>query len=198
MLFSFARTLRIDPMTVSLTNTLTNILTTRFLNKPLIAAALGIGLTMAAFSAVAQPAQGLFNGWPPLPLPPLRTAPSADPMRIPSAEQRWGTRQLRITQEQTEDAYLLIIDLDGLKPESVQVRPYGRSLLVRTRQDMRTHRSETFSDGRGYRESYRVATGSSTRRLPVPPDGDLAGLRREDSAEQVRILIPRRPMPGWR
>jgi hypothetical protein len=26
----------------------------------------------------------------------------------------------------------------------------------------------------------------------VPPDGDLFALKREDSAEQVRILIPRR------
>ncbi|NEX16304.1 MAG: hypothetical protein C1943_06660 [Halochromatium sp.] len=176
---------------------MTNALTTRFLSKQFTAAALGIGLTMAAFSAAAQPAQGFVNG-PPLPLPPLTTAPSADPMRIPSAAQRWGTSQVRIMQEQTEDAYLLIIDLNGLNPEYVQVRPYGRSLLVRTRQDTRTRRSETFSDGHGYRESYRVSTGSSTRRLPVPPDGDLARLSREDSAEQVRILIPRRPMPGWR
>ena len=104
-------------------------------------------------------------------------------------------------QERTEDQYLLIIDLDGLPPENVQVRPFGRSLVVRTRTDARTHRSESLDDGRGYRESYRISTGSRTRRLPVPPDADLAGLVREERAQQVRVMIPRstaQAAPSWR
>lgn len=103
-----------------------------------------------------------------------------------------------MSQERTDGAYILIVDLHGLAPENLQVRPFGQSLLVRTRHDARTHRSETFGEGRGYRESYQISSGSSTRRLPVPPDGDLAGLTREDSDEQVRILIPRRAAAGWR
>lgn len=103
-----------------------------------------------------------------------------------------------MSQDRTDDAYMLTIDLNGIAPENVQVRPLGRSLFVRTRRDARTHRTETFGDGRGYRESYQFSTGSSTRQLPVPPDGDLAGLTREDDAEQVRVLIPRRSAPGWR
>ncbi len=109
----------------------------------------------------------------------------------PAVANRQRTGQVRMTQERSDDAYLLIIDLDGLRPENVQVRPMGQSLLVRTRVDARSRRSERYGDGSGYRESYRFSSGSSTRRLPVPPDGDLYALEREDSPEQVRILIPR-------
>jgi HSP20 family molecular chaperone IbpA len=97
-----------------------------------------------------------------------------------------------MTQERTEADYVLRIELNGLAPENVEVRASGRTLLVRTRMDARRSRSETFDDGRGYRESYQFSTGSRVRRFPVPPDGDLAGLQREDTAEAVRILIPRR------
>lgn len=156
--------------------------------------ALGIGLSMAAVAAFAAPPQGAAD---------LRPMPRfAVPMRVPSpnsgAVRHWSTGQVRMSQDRTDDAYLLTIDLNGMAPENVQVRPLGRSLLVRARRDARTHRTETFGDGRGYRESYQVSTGSSTRRLPVPPDGDLAGLTREDGAEQVRIMIPRRSAPNWR
>jgi hypothetical protein len=100
--------------------------------------------------------------------------------------------QVKMTQERTETDYVLLIELDGLTPENVEVRASGRTLLVRTRMDARRSRSETFDDGRGYRESYQFSTGSRVRRFPVPPDGDLGGLQREDTAEAVRILIPRR------
>ncbi len=124
---------------------------------------------------------------------PARGAAHASPRPHPG--------QIRMRQERTEDQYLLIIDLEGLPPERVEVRPFGRSLMVRTRIDARTHRSESFDDGRGYRESYRVSTGSRTRRLPVPPDADLAGLERVDSKQQVRVIIPRsaaQAAPSWR
>lgn len=109
--------------------------------------------------------------------------------------------QIRMRQDRTEDQYLLILDLEGLPPEHVEVRPFGRSLMVRVHVDARARRSESFDDGRGYRESYRISTGSRTRRLPVPPDADLAGLERVDSEQQVRVMIPRtaaQAAPAWR
>lgn len=172
-------------MKPSLTNTLTAQLT---------AVALGIGLSMVGPGASAAPPQAPADGQP---MPPPAQS-GVDPMRDPGVAHRWSTGQVQMTQERTDDAYLLIIDLNGLAPENVQVRPFGNTLLVRTRRDARTRRSETFDDGRGFRESYRVSTGSSTRRLPVPPDGDLMALTREESPEQVRISIPRRQAPGWR
>ncbi len=159
-----------------------------------IVVALGIGVSMTVIGAFAAPPPGSAGG-PPLP---AFAPPYGNPSPDPGAAQRWSRDQVRMSQVRTDDAYLLIIDLNGLVPENVQVRPLGRSLLVRTRRDARTHRTETFGDGHGYRESYQFSTGSSTRRLPVPSDGDLAGLTREDSAEQVRVLIPRRVPAGWR
>lgn len=157
--------------------------------------ALGIGLSMAAVSAFAAPPPSGSTDAQPVP---QSAAPGGNPSRDSNVAHRRSADQARMSQERTDEAYILIIDLNGLAPENVQVRPFGQSLLVRTRHDARTHRSETFGDGRGYRERYQISTGSSSRRLPVPPDGDLAGLTREDSAEQVRILIPRRAAAGWR
>jgi HSP20 family molecular chaperone IbpA len=156
--------------------------------------ALGIGLSLAAIAVVAAPSEGSADMQP----TPPPAASSVNPMRDSGPVRQWSTGQVRMRQEQTEEAYILIIDLNGLAPQNVQVRPLGRGLLVRTRHDARTQRSETYGDGRGYRESYRISSGSSTRRLPVPPDGDIAHLTREDGDEEVRILIPRRQVPGWR
>lgn len=141
----------------------------------------------------ATPAYG-----PPMPAFGRADGPARNAVR-PSPRPLSG--QIRMRQERTEDQYLLILDLDGLPPENVQIRPVGHSLVVRARTDARTHRSESFGDGRGYRESHRISTGSLTRRLPVPPDADLAGLEREDRAQQVRVMIPRvaaQAAPSWR
>ena len=109
---------------------------------------------------------------------------------------RWRSGQVRMTQERTDEHYVLLVELDGLTPENVEVRASGQMLLVRTRVDARRSRSENFGEGRGYRESYQFSTGSSSRRFPVPPDGDVAQLQREDTDDAVRILIPRRGPGG--
>jgi HSP20 family molecular chaperone IbpA len=139
---------------------------------------------------------GLFSTTTNLFAQPQSTTPA--PMQEPRAIADWRANQPRMRQEKTEDAYLLIVDLNGLPPENLQVRPFGQALLVRMRQEARSRRSETYNDGQGYRQSYRVSSGSRTRRLPVPPDGDLATMTRDDSAEQVRIEIPRRVAPTGR
>lgn len=124
---------------------------------------------------------------------PPRAAPlDAAPFGGPSAasESRWRGR-VQMRQTRTDEHYVLEIALDGLGPESIQVRAVGQSLLVRARIDARERRSQTSGDGWAYSESYRIATGGSTRRLPVPPDGVVGRFQREDGPEQVRILIPR-------
>ena len=111
------------------------------------------------------------------------------PFQGPPGQVRLG--QPRMRQTQTDAYYLLEIDLNGLSPENIQVRPIGHSLLVRMHTDSRLSRTERFDDGRGYRTFQSVSTGSRTRRLPVPPDGDLGGLQREDGEQTLRISIPR-------
>jgi HSP20 family molecular chaperone IbpA len=162
---------------------------------PLVLLTISVLGCLFATAVAAQAPYGVPYG-PPLPPAGFARDPGFGPERfsprqdVASRQQRLG--QVRMTQERTDDQYLLIIDLDGVAPENVQVRPMGRTLLVRTRVDARSRRSETYADGSGYRESYRMSSGSSTRRLPVPPDGDLYALERVDTDAQVRILIPRR------
>jgi hypothetical protein len=94
-------------------------------------------------------------------------------------------------QHMTDEAYILDIALDGIEPAQVQVDTFGRALVVRTQRAVETRREESFEDGRGVARTYSWSSGSTARRLPVPPDADLGALTREDSAERVRITIPR-------
>lgn len=142
---------------------------------------------LLAGSAMAQPiypSPGAVAPMPPL-VDPFRAGP------IPMRPEQGRFGQPRMRQSRTEAHYLLEIDLNGLSPENVQIRPFGQNLLIRIQTDSRRSRSERFDDGRGFREFRSFSTGTRMRRLPVPPDGDLAGLQREDDEEAVRILIPR-------
>lgn len=99
---------------------------------------------------------------------------------------------LGLTQSRTDDAYVLDIDLRGLPPEQVQVRPAGGGLLLVVRRTAESSREETFDDGRGYARSWGFSTGQRVQRLPAPPDADVRAMQREDSAEVIHISIPRR------
>ena len=99
---------------------------------------------------------------------------------------------MRLTQQRDEDTYRLDIELNGLDPSQVRVLPAGYALAIIAAQSAQTNREETFADGRGFRRSYSWSSGQSTKRLPVPPDGDLVAMRREDRDGSIRIVIPRR------
>lgn len=99
-----------------------------------------------------------------------------------------------LSQHRTDDAYLLDIDTARLRPEQVQVAVTGRALVVRIGHQAERRRETVTGDGRGAARAYSWSSGSSVRRLPVPPDGDLAAMTREDGPDRVRIAIPRRAM----
>ena len=99
---------------------------------------------------------------------------------------------LRLNQSVTAEGYVLEIPLEGMKAEEIQVDVQGRSLRITRDTSTRTSREDNFDDGRGYQRSYSFSSGRTSRRLPLPPDADGAALQRQDSADQVRILIPRR------
>ncbi|WP_058555069.1 Hsp20/alpha crystallin family protein [Thiohalocapsa sp. ML1] len=110
---------------------------------------------------------------------------------------------LGLTQQRTDDAYVLEIDLRGLPPEQVEIRPLGQGLLLAVRRTAETTRQETAADGQGYRRSWSYASGQRAKRLPAPPDADLAAMERQATEDAISIRIPRRgmgpgavPMPG--
>jgi len=127
-----------------------------------------------------------FGGMPPLGLePPDNTA------------SRFGG--MRIEQGATDDAYLLDIQLSGVKPAEVKVEARGPWVLVTRDTSAENNLEETYSDGRGYRRSFRYSSGRMTRRFNVPRDGDTAAMQRRDTDDAIRITIPRaRPLTDHR
>ena len=126
-----------------------------------------------------------FQPPPAFPIPPDMSAPGRG---MPG---RSGG-PLPLKQSVTSEGYVLEIPLEGFKAEEIQVDVEGRSLRISRDTSTRTSREDNFDEGRGYQRSYSFSSGRASRRLPLPPDADGAALQRQDSADQVRILIPRR------
>jgi hypothetical protein len=99
--------------------------------------------------------------------------------------------QLRLSPEVRDDAYVLTIDLDGQDAADVDVSPQGNALVITHRRSANTEYDQRFDNGRGYQRGWSWSSGQSSRRLPVPPDADMSGMRREQTEQQVRIIIPR-------
>jgi len=99
---------------------------------------------------------------------------------------------LRFNQSVTAEGYVLEISLEGGKAEEVKVDFDGRALRLSRQTSAGQSREDRFDEGRGYQRSFSYSTGHSSRRIPLPPDADGAALKREDKADKVLILIPRR------
>jgi HSP20 family molecular chaperone IbpA len=114
----------------------------------------------------------------------------------PPMVQRGG---MRIRQGVTDDAYLLDIQLSGVKPAEVKVDVNGPWILVTQDRSAETSQQETFDDGRGYRRSFSYSSGRASRRFTVPRDGDTSAMQRQDTEDAIRITIPRTlPVTGTR
>jgi HSP20 family molecular chaperone IbpA len=98
---------------------------------------------------------------------------------------------LRIDRSATNDAYLLNIQLSGIKPAEVEVRVQGPWVLIARTSSAQSNEEETLSDGRGYRRSFSYSSGSMSRRFNLPPDADGAALKRQDADDAIHISIPR-------
>jgi len=144
------------------------------------------------------PAQAPGIGYlaPPMGYPAPRYAPM--PLRAPAPNMAANRRPdsflfsgMRLTRRHDDDAYRLDIQLNGLDPAQVRVLPKGHSLTIIATRSAQTEREERFADGRGFRRSYSWSGGQSTKRLRVPPDGDLSAMQREDGDGSIQIVIPR-------
>jgi len=99
---------------------------------------------------------------------------------------------LRLQREASEDAYTLTIELNGMDPEQIQARAQGQWIILSRKRTEQQVQNDSFDDGRGYRRSFSYSSGTASRRLSVPRDGDLSAMSREDGEDSVRIRIPRR------
>jgi len=99
---------------------------------------------------------------------------------------------LQISRHATEDAYIIDIRLDDMKPADIQVSTQGNWISVSRDQSRQEVREDSFEQGRGYSRSYSFSSGSASRRFNIPRDADLEALTRAEREGVLRILIPRR------
>jgi hypothetical protein len=98
----------------------------------------------------------------------------------------------RISRRASNDAYDMTIELDGMSPEEVQVRPQGNWILISRESSAQQVQNDSFDDGRGYMRSFSYSSGRTSRRVSVPRDGNLSAMSREDGESSIHIHIPRR------
>jgi len=102
----------------------------------------------------------------------------------------------RISRATSDDAYTLTIALDGMGPETVQVRTEGHRILLSRTYSSRQTRKDGLDDGRGLVRGFSYSSGTTSRRLSVPPDAILSAMSREDGTDSIRLRIPRRGRRG--
>jgi len=129
----------------------------------------------------------------PAPPPGFESAPWPSTPDFGRLEQRerpsWP--RLTLSRRATDDAYLIEIQLQDLKPDQVEIRPVGRGLVITHDALVRSTQSEPLPGGEGYQSRYSLSRDTSTRRLSLPPDADLAGMTREVKDGGILIRVPR-------
>ena len=97
-------------------------------------------------------------------------------------------QQMRIIKEQDYMNYYLIIQLEGIKPEEVDIQRQGPRISI---QQVRGRMEENQSEY--YYSSYQ-SYSSVSRRLTLPPgaDPDVSKMKRENQEGFVRLTIPKR------
>jgi len=103
---------------------------------------------------------------------------------------------LRISRATSDDAYTLTIALDGMGPETVQVRTEGHRILLSRTYSSRQTQKDGLGDGHGLVRSFSYSSGTTSQWLSVPPDAILSAMSREDGADSIRLRIPRRGRRG--
>lgn len=98
---------------------------------------------------------------------------------------------IRVSRQTTEDAYILDIQLRGIRPDEVQVRAQGRWITIDRVSSAQEVRQEQFDEGRGYARSFSYSSGTASRRMTLPPDADVSAMQREDGERSIRIRFPR-------
>jgi len=99
---------------------------------------------------------------------------------------------MHLSRSADAENYYIDVELSGLEPKDIKVWTEGRWVIFgRDRSTQQTDET-TYDEGRGYARSFSYSTGNTSRRLTLPRDAEVSGLRRDDSEGTIRITIPRR------
>lgn len=115
------------------------------------------------------------------------------PAGFPGGRYGYGSDRpgMQVSRRTTEDAYLLDIQLRGMRPDEVQVRAQGRWITIDRVSSAQEVREEQLDQGRGYARSFSYSSGTASRRMTLPPDADTSAMQREDGESSIRIRFPR-------
>ena len=102
-----------------------------------------------------------------------------------------GPPRFFLSRSATSDAYVLDIRLENMEPTQIQVDIQGPWIRISSQNTREDVSEERFDDGRGFMRSYSYSSGSNSKRIPMPRDADPAAMTREDTADSVRITLPR-------
>ena len=97
-------------------------------------------------------------------------------------------QHLRIIQDQDFSDYYVYIELEGIKPEEVDIQRQGSRITIR---QVRGRMEE--SESRDVYRSFQ-SYSSFTRRFTLPPDADpdMSKMKRENKENFIRLTIPKR------
>ena len=97
-------------------------------------------------------------------------------------------QQIRVILDQDFSDYYVYIELEGIKPEEVDIQRQGPRISIK---QVRGRLEESESDNT---YSSFQSYSSFTRRLTLPPDADqdMSKMKRENKENFIRLTIPKR------
>ena len=100
--------------------------------------------------------------------------------------------RLRIERGGDANNYYVTIQGANLAPEAVTINlEGGRWLAIGTGEADTTHQEDIAPDRSAYYRSFSYSSSNRARRISLPRDADVGAIRRENTGNGVRIVIPR-------
>ncbi|NEX21726.1 Hsp20/alpha crystallin family protein [Thiorhodococcus mannitoliphagus] len=137
---------------------------------------------------------------PPPPPPVVERQPAAEAPQAPGPDWRGYGRPLSalpmiphldVSRQMDGDAYLIDIRVQNIEPDQVKIQPTRRGLVISYSKSAQVDREDRLPGGEGYRRSYSISRGVTTRRIGLPADAKLDAMEREESDGRIRLRIPR-------
>ena len=93
---------------------------------------------------------------------------------------------LQYEKHQTEDSYVLKINLNNMNPSDIQIIPMGHGLRIHS---ARSFGRENTDDRGGY--SYVRSSSSFSKYVRLPRDADINGIQKAVDESSIVITIPK-------
>lgn len=103
--------------------------------------------------------------------------------------------RLDVSRRMEGDDYVIDIRVENIEPDRIKIRPGRRGLVVSYDKSVQVDREDQLPAGAGYRRSYSISHGVTTRRIGLPADAKLDAMTREEADGHILLRIPRAAVP---